>query len=103
MCISCLVQENGKKKKKSVGSSASSSASTQERQLSIRKFLISKKITIPMTSVQFRNYIIELVVKNSFPLSDFCKPAMQDLLGEIAKKLKVKLDSNCSMSGNTKS
>ena len=86
-----LFKKMEKKKKKSVGSSASSSASTtQERQLSIRKFLISKKITIPMTSVQFRNYIIELVVKNSFPLSDFCKPAMQGLLGEIAKKLKVR-------------
>ena len=47
-----------------------------------------------MTSIQFKNNIVELVVKNIFPLSVFCKPAMQGLLGEMAKKLKVKIDSN---------
>ncbi|XP_044134821.1 AP-4 complex subunit mu-1 isoform X1 [Bufo gargarizans] len=57
-------------------------------QSQIRKFFISDKVTITMTPEKFKHHIIEMVVKNSVPLS-FSQPAFLGLNGEMAKKLVI--------------
>ncbi|KAM9301722.1 LOW QUALITY PROTEIN: uncharacterized protein PAF06_014937 [Gastrophryne carolinensis] len=56
-------------------------------QSQIRKFFISDKVTISMTPEKFKHHIIEMVVKNSVPLSFFSQTAFLGLNGEMAKKL----------------
>ncbi|KAM9330121.1 LOW QUALITY PROTEIN: uncharacterized protein PAF06_009560 [Gastrophryne carolinensis] len=61
-------------------------------QSQIRKFFISDKVTISMTPEKFKHHIIEMVVKNSVPLSFFSQTAFLGLNGEMAKKLGVSLE-----------
>ncbi|GFG29456.1 hypothetical protein Cfor_08213, partial [Coptotermes formosanus] len=61
-------------------------------QSQIRKFFISDKVTIRMTPEKFKHHIIEMVVKNSLPLSFFSQTAFLGLNGEMAKKLGVSLE-----------
>ena len=42
-------------------------------------------IRINFFTVPFKNYVNELVVKNSFPLPTYCKPALQGFLDEWRK------------------
>ncbi|KAM9329115.1 LOW QUALITY PROTEIN: uncharacterized protein PAF06_019636 [Gastrophryne carolinensis] len=60
-------------------------------QSQIREFFISDKVTISMTPEKFKHHIIEMVVKNSVPLS-FSQTAFLGLNGEMAKKLGVSLE-----------
>ncbi|KAM5125247.1 LOW QUALITY PROTEIN: uncharacterized protein ACMZJ9_022334 [Mantella aurantiaca] len=61
-------------------------------QSQIRKFFIPDKVTISMTPEKFKQHIIEMVVKNSVPLSFFSQTAFLGLNGEMAKKLGVSLE-----------
>lgn len=58
----------------------------------LTSFFVSNKVTVTMNSEKFKKYIIEMVVKNSIPLSFFSKPAFLGMNGEMAAKLNVSLD-----------
>ena len=90
-----IIEENDKVKISNTARSSSSSALkskvSEASQHSFTKYFISQKVTVSMTPEQLKNNI-ELVVKNSLPLSVFCKPAMCGLIGELAEKFKDSLD-----------
>lgn len=58
----------------------------------LTSFFASNKVTVTMTSDRFKKHIIEMVVKNSIPLSFFSKPAFLGMNGEMAQKLQVSLE-----------
>ncbi|KAM4028644.1 uncharacterized protein ACNLHF_023936 [Anomaloglossus baeobatrachus] len=73
----------------------SSSSQTEEQrtlQPSVARYFVSDKVTVTMTVDTFKKQIIELVVKDSVPISLFSRPAFMCLNGEMARKLDVSLE-----------
>ncbi|KAM4053246.1 LOW QUALITY PROTEIN: uncharacterized protein ACNLHF_005976 [Anomaloglossus baeobatrachus] len=73
----------------------SSSSQTKEQrtlQPSVARYFVSDKVTVTMTVDTFKKQIIELVVKDSVPISLFSRPAFMCLNGEMARKLGVSLE-----------
>ena len=80
------------KKDSTVTASAKSQKSyIAKKVVPLTNFFESRKVTVNMTSSKFRNCIIEMVVRNSIPISFFSKPAFISINGEMAEKLSVPL------------
>ena len=58
----------------------------------MKSFFQSSKVTVSMTAEKFKKSIIEMVVKNSIPISFFSTPPFLAMNGEMASKLHVSLD-----------
>ncbi|KAM4031892.1 uncharacterized protein ACNLHF_019269 [Anomaloglossus baeobatrachus] len=71
-----------------VPSSSSQIKEQRTLQLSVARYFVSDKVTVTMTVDTFKQ-IIELVVKDSVPISLFSRPAFVCLNGEMARKLVI--------------
>lgn len=67
---------------------AGPSASSQGK---VTRYFLNTKITVSMTAEKFKSCIVEMVVKNSIPLTFFSCPAFVSLNGEMAQRLGVSL------------
>lgn len=83
-----LVEENDNKNKHL---NVASSSKTKQ-QGSIVKFFKSDKIAICMTAEKFKKCIVEMVFKNSIPLTHFSTDAFMGLNGEMARIFQISLD-----------
>lgn len=59
---------------------------------SIVKYFEPQKVTVFMISEQFRQFIINIIVKSGIPLTYFSFEEFLTLNGEMARKLGVSLD-----------
>ena len=76
------------------GSTVATSAKSQKsyftkKVVQLIHFFETREVTVNMNSSKFKNCIIEMVVRNSIPISFFLKPAFISMNGEMAEKLSV--------------
>lgn len=57
----------------------------------VTKYFLNTNITVSMTPQKFKSCIVEMVVKNSVPLTFFSCPPFVSLNGEMAQELGVSL------------
>ena len=68
------------------------STSTPARQLSVKGFLTSDKVTVTMTRETFIESLVEMVVNEGIAFRTFSGPALKKTNGEMARNLNVSLE-----------